>query len=241
MSLIFHLLLSLVFHLLFRLSSSPSSFIFSLLSRLVFSLVFHLLSRLSSSLLSRFSSSLLSRLSSSLVSRLVFLSPCVVVVVVCLVCCVLCVVSCVLCLVLWCDTLKTHPVCPFKTSPCVPATRAHVFYTCARVAGTHGDILNGHTEGFSACHTTTQHNTQHTTHNNTQQHTTTHKTQDTRQHTTQHSSPKFAHVGLLRASEVHQKKPLDLTHSRFENRSRTRCCRFLQSFALPEGNKLSGM
>ena len=30
--------------------------------------------------------------------------------------------------------------------------------------------------------------------------------------------PKFAHVGLSRASEVHQKKPLDLTHFQFENK-----------------------
>ena len=43
---------------------------------------------------------------------------------------------------------------------------------------------------------------------------------------------KFAHVGLSRAPEVHHKKPLDLTHLRFENRSRTTRSRFLQSFAL---------
>ena len=46
--------------------------------------------------------------------------------------------------------------------------------TCARCAGTHGDVLNVHTE-FSACHTshtTPQHTTQHTTthHNTPQQH-----------------------------------------------------------------------
>ena len=32
-----------------------------------------------------------------------------------------------------CDTLKT---------PCMPAPRAHVFSTCARGAGIHGDVLN---------------------------------------------------------------------------------------------------
>ena len=32
--------------------------------------------------------------------------------------------------------------------------------------------------------------------------------------------PKFAHVGSSRASEVHHKKPMDLTHFQFENRSR---------------------
>ena len=50
----------------------------------------------------------------------------------------------------------------------------------------------------------------------------------------QFCSPKFAHVGLSRGPQVQQKKPLDLTHSRFENRSRTTCPRFLQSFALPD-------
>ena len=48
------------------------------------------------------------------------------------------------------------------------------------------------------------------------------------------SLPKIAHVGLSRASEVHHKKPLDLTHLRFENRSRTTRSRFLQSFAIPD-------
>ena len=32
------------------------------------------------------------------------------------------------------------------------------------------------------------------------------------------------------------KKPLDLTHFKFENRSSTGCSRFLQSFALPDEN-----
>ena len=41
------------------------------------------------------------------------------------------VVWCVVCVV--CDTLKT---------PCMPAPRAHVFSTCARGAGIHGDVLN---------------------------------------------------------------------------------------------------
>ena len=45
-----------------------------------------------------------------------------------------CVMLCcvVLCVVV-CDTLKT---------PCMPAPRAHVFSTCARGAGIHGDLLN---------------------------------------------------------------------------------------------------
>ena len=43
-----------------------------------------------------------------------------------------------------CGTLKT-PVCTFKTSPCVPAPRpCQKKWTC----GTHGDVLNVHTEAF---------------------------------------------------------------------------------------------
>ena len=38
----------------------------------------------------------------------------------------------VVCVVV-CDKLKT---------PCMPAPRAHVFSTCARGAGIHGDVLN---------------------------------------------------------------------------------------------------
>ena len=64
--------------------------------------------------------------------------------------------------------------------------------TCARGAGTHGDVLNLHTDVFSACqaapHTThtTQHNTQHTTHNTNTTHNTQHTTHNT-QHTTHHT------------------------------------------------------
>ena len=48
--------------------------------------------------------------------------------------------------------------------------------------------------------------------------------------------PKFAHVGWSRAPEVHQKKPLDVTHFQVEKRSRTTPFRFFQSFALPDEN-----
>ena len=41
---------------------------------------------------------------------------------------------CVVCV--WCDTLK--PLC-------MSAPRAHVFSTCARGAGIHGDVLNVYT------------------------------------------------------------------------------------------------
>ena len=45
---------------------------------------------------------------------------------------------------------------------------------------------------------------------------------------------KFAHVGLSRAPEVHQKNPLDVIHFQFESKSRTTPFRFFQSFALPD-------
>ena len=87
--------------------------------------------------------------------------------------------------------IQSVPVCTGTTPACGN--------TCARGAGTHGDVLNLHTEVFSACqaapHTTphtqhtTQHNTQHythtTQHHNTQHHTETeserHRDRETRQ------------------------------------------------------------
>ena len=180
--------------------SCVSSFNFSLVSRLVLSLV----------------------LSFCLRVLLWLLLWCVVSCVWCVLCCVLCLVSCVL----WCDTLNPPPRVSVQNVTVRTGNTRTCFYTCARGAGTHGDILNGHTGSvFSVSH-----------HNKTQHTTTHHNTQDT----TQHSSPKSAHAGLSRASEVHQKQALDLTHFQFENRSRTTCYRFLQSFAVPEGNKLSG-
>ena len=51
---------------------------------------------------------------------------------------------------------RKNPVCRFKTSPCVGSKRirvcrqnARMLNTCARFAGTHGGVLNLHTEGFS--------------------------------------------------------------------------------------------
>ena len=81
--------------------------------------------------------------------------------------------------------MKNVTVCTFKTSPCVPAPRAHMLkhvcawcpYTPGRFERTHGDVLSGHT-GVSACHTLTHThiNTHNTTQHNTlrpQHHTTT--------------------------------------------------------------------
>ena len=88
--------------------------------------------------------------------------------------------------------------------------------TCARGAGTHGDVLNLQTEVFGT---------------------------DTRRRgrkgegrgvtvssAYQEKPTKSSHL----APQVHRKKPLDLTHSKFENRSRTNRSRVLQSFALPD-------
>ena len=144
-SLVFHLLLSLIFHLLSRLSSLIFHLLFSLVFHVLFSLVFHLL------------------------LSLVLYSCLRVLLCVWLWLCVCGVVWCgvVRCGAVWCvpwhaEPPHLPPVCPFKTSPCVPAPRA----------------------------------------------------------------PKSKHCFLL---------------FQFANRSRTTCCRFLRSFALPEGNKLSGM
>ena len=59
---------------------------------------------------------------------------------------------------MWCCVVACHAeknlrahvqhasVCTVKTSPCMPATRAQTFSKCARVAGTHGDVLSVNTE-----------------------------------------------------------------------------------------------
>ena len=162
-SLVFHLLSSLLF------SSLLLSFIFSLLSSL-FSLLSSLL--FSSLLLSRLSSFIFScllvlfhLLLSSLVLSLfrclsfsVFflcllsLSPC------CVVWCVSLWSWCCWCLVCVCfGTVKKREknlcgfknasVCTFKTSPVYAGNTRTRVSTCARGAGIHGDVLNGHTEG----------------------------------------------------------------------------------------------
>ena len=122
------------------------------------------LSSLSSSLLSLSLSSF--SVSFSLSIFLSFsLSPCT-----CDVCCCVymwclcgvCVCLCVWCGVVcavWCGTLKT-PVCRLKTPPCVHSKRPvyagntrTCVETCTRGAGTHGDVLNVHTESvFKSTH-----------------------------------------------------------------------------------------
>ena len=80
------------------------------------------------------------------------------------------------------------------------------FSTCACVAGIHGDGLNVHTEAFKI-------------------------------YTRWSSSvllTKICPRKVIPYPRGSPKKPLDLTHFQFENRSRTTCSRFLQSFALPD-------
>ena len=77
-------------------------------------------------------------------------------------------------------------------------------------AGTHGDVSNVHTGTFSM---------------------------DTRRAggvIVSSAYQNFAHVGLSRASEVHQRNPTFFPIFKFKNRSRTTCSPFLQSFALPD-------
>ena len=133
-------------------------FLSSLLSRLSSSLVLSFIfSSLSSFNFSSLSSFIFSCLSSFIFSCLSCVVVCVAVVV-----CVRCgVVRCGVCR----GTLKNPRVYTQNVPVCTGTTRTSI-KTCARGAGTHGDVLNGHT-GFSARHTT-RHKTQDTTHKTTQ-------------------------------------------------------------------------
>ena len=107
--------------------------------------------------------------------------------------------------------MKNVPVCTFKTSPCMPAPRAHMLkHVCAwcrhtrgRFERTHRDVLSGHTEFRSVSHTNTPHHTAHT-------HTTPqHKTQlnTTPQHnTTQHITTTTPHGDRERQRQTETEK-----------------------------------
>ena len=189
---------------LWRLSSAPR--VLHLLFCLVSSFIF---SSLSSCLSSSLSSFIFSSLSFSFFFlRLLSKSPCVVVVCCCVLlvllvlCGLVCCVSFVLCLfVLWCETLQNRVwiqkrlrVYIQNVPVCAGTTRTHAL-TCARgcrhtrrrLGRTHGDVLDGHTGVLNGRQSTT---TTHTT-------TTTNKTKN---------HQKIPHVGLTRASEVHQSK-----------------------------------
>ena len=133
-------------------------------------------------------------------------------------CLSVCVVWCV-----WCPRVyvqkhlrvyvQNASVCRFKTSPCVPAPRPHVI-THARVP-VHTGTFRTYTRGRFEC-----------THGGGRG--------EGRAGHRQFCLPKFAHVRLSLDPRGSPKKPLVLTHSRSENRSRTTRSRVLQSFALPD-------
>ena len=127
------------------------SLIFSCLPSSVLSLLLHLVSSFISDLLFFFFSGLFFHLWSCLVfSRLVSLS---LFLSVSLCFCLSVSVSvwwCVVCGGVWCVVWHAEKtsVCRFNTSPCVPDTTPACFDTCGRGVGTHGDVLNLHTEVF---------------------------------------------------------------------------------------------
>ena len=111
-------------------------------------------------------------------------------------------------------TFKNTSVCTFKTPPCVPAPRPHVI-THAGVVPVHTETFRTYTRGRFEC-----------THGGGRG--------EGRAGHRQFCLPKFAHVRLSLDPRGSPKKPLVLTHSRSENRSRTTRSRVLQSFALPD-------
>ena len=223
---LFFFILSLLFAFIFSLLLSCffSFLVFSLLfsrSSLLLSLIFSLLSPLVLSRPSSFIFSCLLVLSSLFLCLSLSLSLCLSL---CLCLRVmLCVVLCGACRWSWrcwwswcvcvCLRVLRHRL---KTPPCVHSERLRVYqhhahmcfnmsawcrYTRGRFESTHGDVLNGHTEG-------------------------------------KRSSPvlltRICRVWLSRASEVHQRNFWIFPIFKFENRLRTTCPRFLQSFALPD-------
>ena len=117
---------------------------------------------------------------------------------------VLCVVLCV-----WCGVwrglarrknlrvqIQNVPVCTGTTRTCVT--------TCARGAGTHGDVLNLHAWRFLG-----------RTHG---------AVREEGGGRRQFCLPKIAHVGLSLASEVHQNKLLDVTHFQFGREGHRQFC-----------------
>ena len=127
--------------------------------------------------------------------------------------------------VLWCRVSTQHvSVCTFKTSPCVPAPRAHMlkhvcawcwykkgtFWTCTRWR-----VFIGKTCVFYHVHDHLNRMLGSSLIDN---------------FLFSMNGP----YGLSRASEVHQRNPWEFTHLMFENRSNTARSRFLQSSALPD-------
>ena len=121
----------------------------------------------------------------------------------------------------------------FPSPAAISFLRAWCRYTRGRFECTHGERGGeGRRGGVSVTH---QHQHQHTpkpTHCTPTTHNAQHTTQNTQGVIGSSAYQKFAHVRLSLDPRGSPKKPLDLTHSQFENRSRTTCSRFLQPFAL---------
>ena len=143
--------------------------------------------------------------------------------------------------------IQNVPVCT-SNIPAFGNTCAWCRYTRGRFECAHGERFErthgegcvcgeGEREGGEVS-VTKEHQHQHTyTHQQQTQRSTnkrsTHNTEHARWHR-QFCLPKFAQVCLSLDPRGSPKKPLDLIHYQFENRSRTTCPRFLQSFALPD-------
>ena len=90
-----------------------------------------------------------------------------------------------------------------------------LLFSCG--AGIHGDVFNVHTEAFRM----DTHGGEGRREGGGE------KREGRKRGRRQFRLPKFAHVGLSRASDVHQKKPLNLAHFQFENKSNTARSGFL--------------
>ena len=131
-------------------------------------------------------------------------------------------------------TVTPSPLPPFSPSPpCVRLKNLRVWSqnvpvctgttpacgnTCARGAGTHGDVLNLHTEVFSACQAA-PHTTPHTQHTHTTQHTTQHNTTHTHTHT-HHTTPQHTTPHGDRDTETETDKRRETERDRERDRER---------------------
>ena len=128
------------------------------------------------------------------------------------------VVVCVRCGVVWCGVVWCGMVTHAEKLPCVRSQRPRVYRhqshickhmrTCCQCKQERFDRTHGHVlNGHTAWG---------------------------REGHRQFCLPKFAHKGSSHAPDIHRKNHRMLPMFKFENRSRTTCPRFLQSFALPD-------
>ena len=105
------------------------------------------------------------------------------------------------------DDPVTHLlVCTFQNVPVCTGTTPTCVYTCGRVAGTHGDVLNVHTGFFQrVSHThTPHHTTPHHTTPHTHTTTTTNNHSHTRQRQRQRHNNQLAASFRLNTEKTHQ-------------------------------------